>query len=81
MAEVPSGPPRGDERPNPSVESTRRDEELIRRQHEDAAGTGAAVGTGLGCLGLTIAPLVMIAFGIAAAVAIAIAIKGCGGQG
>jgi hypothetical protein len=74
MAETnPSGRP--GERPNPSVESTRRDDEHDRTVHENQEALGAAAGAGLGCLGITLAPWVIIAAGIGVAIVIAFLVK------
>ena len=50
----PNRPPQ--QRPNPSVESTRKDDEYDKKVHEEAGGAGAALGTGLGCLGIALGP-------------------------
>jgi hypothetical protein len=62
---------------NPSVESTRRDDQLDAELRQKAAGPGAAVGAGLGCLGMTLLPWMAVIGGIVAAVVIGVAYKGC----
>ena len=62
----PNRPPQ--QRPNPSVESTRKDDEYDKKVHEEAGGAGAALGTGLGCLGIALGPWAAIIFAIIAAV-------------
>ena len=64
---------------NPSVESTRRDDALDARRKEDAVGPGAAVGAGLGCLGMTLLPWAAVVGGIVAAIVIGVLYKGCHG--
>ena len=87
MAEAPDPGPQQQppqQRPapvNPSVESTRLDDAHDRAVHEAQEGLGAAVGTGLGCLGVTLAPWLMILFGVGAAVILIAIVKGCGGAG
>jgi len=62
---------------NPSVESTRRDDQLDAELRQKAAGPGAVVGAGLGCLGMTLLPWVAVIGGIVAAVVIGAMYKGC----
>lgn len=80
MAEVyPSGPGKpGGERPNPSVESTKKDDAYDRGVHENQEGVGAAMGAGLGCLGVALAPWLLVGFGIVAAIALIFVVKSCG---
>jgi hypothetical protein len=66
-------------RPNPSVESTRRDDEHDRMVHENASGVGAAAGGGLGCLGISLAPFMAVGFALLAAVVVIVIARGCGG--
>jgi hypothetical protein len=78
MSQTPNpNDPRPAERPNPSVESTRRDDARDRDMHEQATGYGAGVGAGLGCLGITLAPWMGILFAVAAAVVVIVAMKSC----
>jgi hypothetical protein len=60
------------DRLNPSVESTKLDDAHVRRTHQDEEIAGAAVGAGVGCLGMALLPWVMIAAGIVAAVVVAL---------
>lgn len=79
MAETyPSGQRPG-ERPNPSVESTKIDDARDKDVHDATGGVGAGVGAGLGCLGVTLAPWLLIGFGILGAVALIFIVKSCGG--
>jgi len=64
------------QRPNPSVESTRRDDERARQLHKDAEAMGAVVGTGLGCLGAALIPWVAVILGILSAVVFVLIKKG-----
>jgi hypothetical protein len=78
MSQTPNpNDPRPAERPNPSVESTRKDDAHDRDVHEQTAGYGAGVGAGLGCLGFTLAPWLMIGFSIAAAVVVILVMRSC----
>jgi hypothetical protein len=72
--------PRPAGRPNPSVESTRKDDAHDRVTHENATGLGAAAGTGLGCLGVTLAPWLGILFALGAAVVVIVVMKSCGSR-
>ena len=71
----PNQPPQ--ERPNPSLDSTRRDDEHDKVLHEDAEGAGAALGAGLGCLGIALAPWAAVAFAIIAAIVFVVVMKSC----
>jgi hypothetical protein len=62
---------------NPSLESTREDDRLSAERKEASVGPGAAVGAGLGCLGMTFLPWAAVVGGIVAAIVIAVAYKGC----
>jgi hypothetical protein len=82
MSQTPNpNDPRPAERPNPSIESTRRDDEMARKAHEDASGAGAVVGAGLGCLGFTLAPWVMAIVAILAGVVVVAVVRSCGPTG
>jgi hypothetical protein len=79
MSQTPNpNDPRQVERPNPSVESTRRDDAHDREMHENATGVGSAAGAGLGCLGVTLAPWLGILFALGGAVVVIVAMKSCG---
>jgi hypothetical protein len=79
MSQTPNpNDPRPAQRPNPSVESTRRDDEMARQAHEDASGVGTVVGAGLGCLGFTLAPWVMALVAILAGVVVIAVVRSCG---
>jgi hypothetical protein len=64
------------QRPNPSLESTRRDDERARALHKDAEAMGAVLGTGLGCLGAALIPWVAVILGILAAIVFVLIKKG-----
>jgi hypothetical protein len=72
----PNRPPQ--QRPNPSIESTRKDDEHDKAIHEEAEGAGAALGTGLGCLGIALGPWAAIIFAILAAIVFIAVMKSCG---
>ncbi len=72
----PNRPPQ--ERPNPSIESTRKDDEHDKAMHEHTEGTGAALGTGLGCLGIALGPWAAAFFAILAAIVFIAVMKSCG---
>ena len=78
MSQTPNpNDPRPAQRPNPSVESTRIDDEQSRRSHENAEGLGSVAGAGLGCLGFTLAPWLAILFAILAGVVIIVVARSC----
>jgi len=78
MSQTPNpNDPRPAERPNPSIESTRRDDAHDKDVHEQAAGYGAGAAAGLGCLGVTLAPWLGIVFAIAGAVVVIVVMKSC----
>ena len=78
MSQTPNpNDPRQAERPNPSIESTRKDDAHDKDVHEETAGYGAGAAAGLGCLGVTLAPWLAILFAIAAAVVVIIVMKSC----
>jgi len=52
----PNTAPVSPQRTNPSVESTRRDDERARELHQHAQAMGTVMGTGLGCLGMAVIP-------------------------
>jgi len=82
MSQTPNpNDPRPTDRPNPSIESTRRDDEMARQAHENASGLGTAAGMGLGCLGFTLAPWVMAIVAILAGVVVIGVVKSCGPAG
>lgn len=78
MSQTPNpNEPRPTEPVNPSVESTRLDDEHTRQVRENAEGLGAAAGAGLGCLGITLAPWLAVLGAIAAGVVMIVVIKSC----
>ena len=82
MSQTPNpNDPRPADRPNPSVESTRIDDEIARRSRENAEGLGSVAGAGLGCLGFTLAPWLAILFAILAGVVVIVVAKSCGSAG
>jgi disulfide bond formation protein DsbB len=64
----PNTAPVSPQRPNPSVESTRRDDERARDLHQHAQAMGTVACTGLGCLGMAVIPWVAVILGTLAAV-------------
>ena len=64
---------------NPSLESTRMDDAHNAEHREAATELGTVVGAGLGCVGMTLLPWVMVAVGVVAAVGISVIYKGCQG--
>jgi hypothetical protein len=76
MTENPSPLPDPSQRPNPAVEASRRDDERDREIHQQAEAAGAALGTGVGCLGIALIPWVAVIIGILAALVFVLIKKG-----
>jgi hypothetical protein len=62
-------------RVNPSVESTRVDNQRTREMHEDAEAAGAMAGAGLGCLGMAFLPWVAAGISVLAGIVVAFIVR------
>jgi hypothetical protein len=60
---------------NPSVESTRVDNQRTRELHEDAGAAGTMAGAGLGCLGMAFLPWVMAGLSVLAGIVVAFIVR------
>ena len=68
-------PPPTPQRVNPSLESTRVDNERSKALHEDAGAAGAMAGAGLGCLSMAFLPWVAAGLAVLAGIVVAVIVK------
>jgi len=71
----PNRAPASQERVNPSVESTRVDNQRTKELHEDAGAAGAMAGAGLGCLGMAFLPWVAAGISVLAGIIVACIVR------
>jgi hypothetical protein len=71
----PNRVPPTQQRVNPSLESTRVDNERSKALHEDAGAAGAMAGAGLGCLGMAFLPWVAAGLSVLAGIAVACIVR------
>jgi len=71
----PNRPPTQQERVNPSLESTRLDNQRTRELHQDAEAAGAMAGAGRGCLGMAFLPWVAAGLSVLAGIVVAFIVR------